>query len=212
MFSFLFGKKKTAKFNRLSDKTWVNQDQKYNGLVQELSTQTEMHFVVAFFKRTIPYVQTKFEQRGQKYHLLESNGQPHFPEHATAIVLTADQLENKNLLSLIDRSKVPVRMHFVEHYPKLPIEKSVLEVLKNSEMKITIQFYNSLDEPLFQKFGGDNIISLMQRMGMQDNEYISHSMVDKAILNMQKKLDASVPNEIRSSSIEEWLSVNTSAG
>ncbi|MCK5796800.1 MAG: preprotein translocase subunit SecA, partial [Deltaproteobacteria bacterium] len=51
------------------------------------------------------------------------------------------------------------------------------------------RFYLSLEDDLLRIFGSDRISSLMERLGMSDDEPIEHRFVTKAIGNAQKKVE-----------------------
>ncbi len=93
---------------------------------------------------------------------------------------------------------------FYEHYPIASKEKDILTKLQVKEAI----FYTSLDEPLFQQFGGEKIIGLMQKMGMQENEAIEHSMISNAIRNAQEKIAEKLVVEHYAASQSEWFSKN----
>ncbi|MFC1692996.1 preprotein translocase subunit SecA [Candidatus Latescibacterota bacterium] len=51
-------------------------------------------------------------------------------------------------------------------------------------------FYLSLEDDLMRLFGSDRIAGIMQRMGVQEGEVITHGMVTKAIDRAQKRVEA----------------------
>ena len=51
------------------------------------------------------------------------------------------------------------------------------------------RFYLSLEDDLMRIFAGDRVKSLMERMGMPDNEPIEHPWVTKSVENAQKKVE-----------------------
>ncbi|TET95844.1 MAG: preprotein translocase subunit SecA, partial [Candidatus Zixiibacteriota bacterium] len=51
-------------------------------------------------------------------------------------------------------------------------------------------FYLSLEDDLMRLFGGDRLGSVMDRLGVKDDEVITHKMVTKAIERAQKKVEA----------------------
>ncbi|HYN87753.1 MAG TPA: preprotein translocase subunit SecA [Ardenticatenaceae bacterium] len=51
------------------------------------------------------------------------------------------------------------------------------------------RFYLSLEDELMRRFGGQNIIGLMDRLGLEDDMPIEHSMVTKAIENAQVRVE-----------------------
>lgn len=54
----------------------------------------------------------------------------------------------------------------------------------------TSQFYLSLEDNLLRIFGSDKIKSIMERLGVEDGEYIESSMVTRAVEKAQKKVES----------------------
>jgi len=52
------------------------------------------------------------------------------------------------------------------------------------------RFYISLEDDLMRLFGGENIKGLIDRLGVNEDEPIEHSMITKSIENAQKKVEA----------------------
>ena len=53
----------------------------------------------------------------------------------------------------------------------------------------TTQFYLSLEDNLLRIFGSDKIKSIMERLGVEDGEYIESQMVTRAVEKAQKKVE-----------------------
>ncbi|MBI2066605.1 MAG: preprotein translocase subunit SecA [Deltaproteobacteria bacterium] len=51
------------------------------------------------------------------------------------------------------------------------------------------QFYLSLEDDLLRIFGSERISSIMDRLGMEENEEITHPWITKAIANAQKRVE-----------------------
>ena len=51
------------------------------------------------------------------------------------------------------------------------------------------RFYLSLEDDLLRVFGGDKIMMLMEKMGMEEDEALEHSWLSRAIENAQKKVE-----------------------
>ena len=93
---------------------------------------------------------------------------------------------------------------FFEHYPIATTEDELL-------MRIQVHkavFYSSLDEPLFKQFGGDRIVEMMHKMGIQENEAIEHSLISNAIRNAQEKINEQIVVEQQAASQMDWFSKN----
>ncbi|HEU5360755.1 MAG TPA: preprotein translocase subunit SecA [Candidatus Deferrimicrobiaceae bacterium] len=52
------------------------------------------------------------------------------------------------------------------------------------------RFYLSLEDDLLRIFGSDRIAPLMEKLGMEEGEPIEHNLVNKAVENAQKKVEA----------------------
>ena len=52
------------------------------------------------------------------------------------------------------------------------------------------KFFLSLEDDLMRLFGSDNIAGIMDKLGLEDDEPIEHSLVTKSIENAQKKVEA----------------------
>ena len=93
---------------------------------------------------------------------------------------------------------------FAEHYPVRSKEEALYQKLHLT----TVQVYSSLDEPFFQRFGGDKIVQLMQRLGVKEEEIIQHTMISKAILAAQNKMEKKIVIEQPAHSQKNWLEKN----
>jgi len=52
------------------------------------------------------------------------------------------------------------------------------------------QFYISLEDDLMRLFGGDLVASMMDRLGLDEDERIEHSLLSRAIENAQRKVES----------------------
>lgn len=94
---------------------------------------------------------------------------------------------------------------FLEHHPLRSKENSLLNDFEEKSFSV----YNSLDEPLFALFGSDRIIELMKKMGMKEDEAVTHSLISKSVKNAQEKIEKKVTLEIPANSQKEWMQKNT---
>lgn len=51
------------------------------------------------------------------------------------------------------------------------------------------QFYSSLEDDLMRLFGSDNIAGLMEKMGMEEDVPIEHSLISRSLESAQKKVE-----------------------
>jgi preprotein translocase subunit SecA len=57
-------------------------------------------------------------------------------------------------------------------------------------------------------FGGEKMISLMEKMGVSENEVIEHPMISAAIKNAQEKISKEIIVEHAAQCQAEWFSKN----
>ncbi len=53
----------------------------------------------------------------------------------------------------------------------------------------TTQFYISLDDELFKRFGGDKLVNVMNRLGLPEDQPIQNKIISKQIENAQSKIE-----------------------
>jgi preprotein translocase subunit SecA len=69
-------------------------------------------------------------------------------------------------------------------------------------------FYSSLDEAIFQIFGGDRIKDVIEKLGLAEGEFLQHSMISSSISNVQEKIEKEIVMEYKTNSIKEWFERN----
>jgi len=175
----LFNFSKKTPTPPIQDMIWIGHSAKLNGC-KNLITSFPDAVVVAWFSDTVDaFNRFLNEQNGLGVEV-----------HQARSILTV-QVENKKLILL-------------EHYPMRSKEVELIVKL-NPKMVFVL---SSLDEPLFQQFGSDRIIQLMQSLGIKDDEMIQHPMIAKAIENAQEKLEKKVTFENSANSSKEWFDRN----
>lgn len=93
---------------------------------------------------------------------------------------------------------------FAEHYPSRTKETELFERLNLQSVTV----WSALEEPIFKFFGGDRIIELMKKLGLDENETIQHPMISNAITNAQNKIEKNLFTELSARSQKEWLEKN----
>jgi hypothetical protein len=120
------------------------------------------------------------------------------PEESLDCLLMADRV-TKSIIA--DRILI-----FAEHYPLPKKENDLFKALSLKE----VQILSSMDEPLFEKFGGEQTLDLMKKLGVDENEVITHRLITKAIKAAQEKIEKKVLHERKATSQQEWFKINYS--
>lgn len=105
----------------------------------------------------------------------------------------------------ISRSQIR-EMHivFIEHYPVKSKEDQLFDQLSLKEAI----FLSAVDEPLLKHFGGDKLISIMEGMGMKEDDPIEHKLITQSIVTAQKKIESKVFLDHSTRSQAEWMERN----
>jgi hypothetical protein len=165
----------------MKDLVWMSRPHKLLGAVK-LYEEHKGAVLIAWFNNT----EVEFSQLFQSKF-----GTPSQIKMAKQVLAT----------SVLDKTVI-----FLEHYPLHSKEENLMADWQPKEVFVL----NSLDEPLFEKFGGDRIILMMQKMGMKSDEVIENPMIGKALKNAQRKLEKNLITESLANSQEEWFKKNLS--
>ncbi|NUO03381.1 MAG: hypothetical protein HUU01_22445 [Saprospiraceae bacterium] len=162
----------------IRDLVWMTDAAKKQGALS-LITSAQNPLIAAWFDETIQVWQQFFEAENRS-----------FPIESVPYLQPLD-VKDRNVFLL-------------EHYPLASRETKVMQHWKPKDMVAFV----SMEDPLLQLFGGDNLIALMQKMGMAEHEVMEHSMISRSIRNAQEKLDKNVVHEYPTDAQEEWFKIN----
>lgn len=93
---------------------------------------------------------------------------------------------------------------FLEHFPLAEAEQELVKGWNLEEVDV----YSSLNEPILQRFGGEQIKNLLLKLGLKEDEAIEHSMISKALLNAQLQLAKKATFPLPAGSQAEWFEKN----
>lgn len=91
---------------------------------------------------------------------------------------------------------------FIEHHPLQAEEQRIATHFGKKEITV----FSSLEEPIFQLFGSNRIIGMLENLGMKDDEMIEHSFITKSIIKAQEKIAANSTVNVSAKSQQEWFS------
>ncbi len=203
---WLFGTKNTA-VNR-GDKVWMRDIHKYAGLLKDIRTlmkENKLILVVYYFRQTGIMLNKYFEDNSLEYTTIHTAGAINM--NSINCVESAS-LNSEVFIANLQKPERDIIIFFTEHYPLFETENTILKSIGILGKKCSYCFYMSLEDPLMTLFGGDRITDVITKMGMKEDEMISHTMISSAIENVQKKIESKVYTELKSDSIQEWVERN----
>jgi len=203
MFSFL---KKSSTPNHI-DKVWKTRQACLKGMMTEalqVISKSGKPIIISWFddrhqslieflnKFAIPYIlmDEYFELNEDKTIYILNAG-------LVSTSLHVDSLKAKQKTIIVDG-----------HYPLVDNENKIIGKIGGGESRNPVLFCLSLEDPLMKSFGSDNIIPLLEKLGLDENESLDHPMIQKAIERARKKISSGVTSEIRTQNESEWFSKN----
>jgi len=211
-----FFKKKTAT-KRLDDKVRTTKPFKYKGIAEQVQTANsagDYSLIICFFQQSVDEIKNTFSSKSLNFKTIDyvgNAGDIHaFAEYKTFLLSAEVVLNSQEIKYFLQKHKeFNIQVFIAEHYPMLSHEKRVTDLLDSLiDLKLNYCFFSALDEPLFKVFGGERITAVIEKLGMKEDETISHSMITKSIQNAQEKIEKQVNLERKANSAEEWFRMN----
>ncbi len=184
----LFKSKKSKTIDYLVYRTEVAKYKMMVGDIKQKFISTKDVVVVCFFKDT-------YEELTKLFEVSQVNKGDH---DTTFSLFMYDQSGWKEFNT--DYEMILAEVH--------PLASVMQGVLDHHTLKTALTCYVSIDNAFFNLFGGEKLISLLDSMGVEEFESISHSMINKAIEKTQEKIEVKVDFPKSANSIDEWMEIN----
>lgn len=200
LFSFLKSSKPAY-----TDRVWRTADKALLGIITDAMlaiTRKQVPIVLCFFEDEFEQI-TKF---------LADKGVPAIPlksyhsEKQSGVVWYAAATSAPEFISAL--ANQPVTLLFYGHYPLPSKEDDLIQKLQAGFPSAPIVFYSSFDEPAFKLFGGERLTSLLDSMGMKEDEAIEHKLVSTSMKRAREKVASKVRVELPATSEKEWFAKN----
>lgn len=186
----MFGLFKQKKSIQVTDLIWKTERIKYDALIKQLQDNNK-HILIYFFEDTKKNIIDELQRANFNFSENTSS-------NATILVVKPTQIfqisnaENTNII-------------FVEHYPLLSTEQKlkqhILEVLNIQN----VTFYTSFEDELLQLFGAEKILAIMEKMGFNENEPMSHNLISSSIEKAQQKIEEKVNIDTNTRQRKDWF-------
>ncbi len=188
----MFGFFKKKPELEMTDIIWKNDTAKQNGILKHISTNEK--FILLY------YFQDTKDRMAETLHHANITYAEHAGSSEKIVFIQADHLSIT--YSIHERT-----ICFLEHHPSAAVEKPVLDNLLESGIK-KVLFFNYFNEPLFRYFGADRILTILEKMGLEEDQPIEHPMISQSIKNAQQKIDEKVSFTSNTKNSKDWISIN----
>lgn len=192
---------KTIIRNDMEDQIYRTRREKYNAIVKEVREKNEIGQPVLVGTVTVDVSETlsrMLKRAGIKHNVL--NAKQHQSE--AEIVANAGSLGGVTIATNMAGRGTDIRLaegvvelgglHIVgtERHESRRIDRQLRGRSGRQGDPGSSLFFLSLEDDLMRLFGGDKLGSIMDKLGIEDGEVITHKMVTSAIERAQKKIEA----------------------
>ena len=175
-----------------------------------LITEGKAPIVIPHFSESQETIIQFLSSNNVPYFLIETGGSAEALSQSQVVYVSSVKFfQSAEAIDFLTKlsNKRSFQLLFLGHYPIPSKENKLLERLANIN-SFTTTFYSSLDEPSFEIFGAAQIISVVEKLGLKDDESIEHAMVAKAMERAREKIESKVKFEHEASSEREWFQLN----
>ena len=194
------------------DKVWFDSERKLSGIVSDVRSEIEAgnnvlvlsHFPVALTKLIRRLTDSNIQHRSYSAY---DAAQLCEAAPGTVWVGTARAFQPPSTLQRSGPNKAGLKILILEHHPRRSKDQALLDFAEQLVCKPEVRFYFSLDDPLLLHFN-TSIQSLFRKMGIDEAEHLSHSLITMSIANAQEKIESRVKQDLQAESIEDWFRYN----
>jgi len=197
------------------DKVWKTRSVAIKGMITEALMsikQNQVPVVFYYFDDTRSNVISFLTTSGVPYFHLDNDSLDEASSQNNVVFVCDASLitSSSRLMALLGTTMKnnKIQFLFAGHYPLPSKENKIIEKLSSLYPQSNITFCSSIDDPSFEPFGADRIMSVLNQMGLKDEECIEHAMVTKAMTNARLKIESNVVHEIITTSESDWFLKN----
>jgi len=182
------------------DLVYKTNREKYNAVIEEIVSLTEARRPILVGTTSVEISELLgriLKTRGIKHNIL--NAKLHQREadivaeagNASVVTIATNMAGRGTDIKLSDQVKEAGGLAIIgtERHDSRRVDRQLRGRAGRQGDPGSSQFFVSLEDKLMRLFGSERIAKLMDRMGLEEGEVISHSMVNKSIERAQKKVE-----------------------
>lgn len=95
-----------------------------------------------------------------------------------------------------------------EHHPMYSRDQEIIDALGVLACNAKISFYFSLEDPVMKHFGAEGVRAMFRRLGIDEDECLSHHLINMAVRTAQEKIERKVGKDLPAHSPADWFRYN----
>lgn len=195
------------------DKVWFDSERKLLGMVGDIRSEIEAGnnvLILSHFPVALTKLIRSLTDAGIKHRSYSAYDMAQLCEAApgTVWVGAARAFQPPPTLFTSAANKAALKVLILEHHPRRSKDQALLDFAAQLSCEPEVRFHFSLDDPLLVHFNGNSIQLLFKKLGIDEDEYISHHLITTAIANAQEKIESQVKQDLQAESIDDWFKYN----
>jgi hypothetical protein len=194
-----------------SDKVWKKAEYARRGMLMMAMLRLQHNkpcLLISFFESETDQLQEFMREHKLDFVKLDDSSASGLIS-TTLYLINANDLTKSTVAGFLKQnaSTFSGEALFSGHYPMSATEYSVLKGLSDSGYDRFV-FCLSFEDALLKMFGSENILPLLEKLGLEEEESIEHAMVTQSIKRAREKVEGKVSHEIKAKSPEDWFALN----
>jgi hypothetical protein len=197
LFDFLFGRGSRANVEVVPDRIWMTTDAKFDGLAKEAKERSRSETVAILLVAHFPDVLARLEEIADR----EAWDVPCKAVPASSLntgLATSLNLHDSAIMDII----------VAERHPLPSVDDRLEEFAAELPCRCRFSHHMSLEDPVMEVFAGDWVKTVLQQLGMKEDEAIESQMVSRRIKQAQQKIEGRAFGRLEAESAVEWLEKN----
>ncbi len=183
----------------LDDTIWLSKQAKLNGIATALSKcldeqdRPDAVILVAHFQDSLDELRQIAEAAG--------------PSHLVTLTSAGTLAKNAAFCTSLDPSRT-VEIVVGERHPLRLHDENVLEFARSLPCRCRLIYHVSLEDPMMRAFCGEWVKTVLEKLGMAEDEVVDSNLVARRIKAAQKKIAKQCVSESPADSAELWMERN----
>ena len=184
----------------LDDMIWLTKQAKFAGIsaaTAQCLAEPDRPFavlLVAIFQDCLAELQATVEQS-------------RFDQKKVVTTL-AEQLSGRAMSTTSPDDSQSIMIIVAERHPIQAHNAAIADFAQTLPCRCRLVHHISLEDPLLQMFASEWVQSILQRLGMKEDEAIESRMVARRIQQAAQKIERQAVSGLRANSAEEWMQLN----
>ncbi len=193
LFDSIFGGKRQSSVHVLDDRIWMTQSAKLSGIKHQLRQKTDSATIllVAHFEETLQQLRSITAE---------------YAEKPVQLILAEDLKSDTARLNPEENSVIDLIV--AERHPLKSADDALLLIAEGMPCRFRVTYHVSLEDPLFKHFLSGSLETILEQLGMKENEPIESPLITRSVKGAQQKIEKQAFGNSRAKSAAEWLELN----